>query len=613
MALPDANCMILTWTQHGAESSASSPRGMSVIRRLTTIFYADVPGYRRLTGVDEVGTHQRVMAMLDDVTARISAAGGTFLRYAGGAVLATFPSVVMAVDIAAEIQNALADGNAARVPDDRVSIRIGINLGDVIKDRGEVYGDGVNLAARLEAAATPGGVYLSAAADDRVAGKAMVTFTDGGEQELKNIERPVRIFHWAPSEQLPDMAHSAPALPDKPSIAILAFNNMSGDPEQEYFADGVTEDIITELSKYRSIFVIARNSSFAYKGHAVDIKQIGQELGVRHVLEGSVRKSAQRVRVTAQLIEAANGNHLLAERYDRTLVDVFELQDEITETIVATIQPEPEVAERERARRKSPENLTAWDHYQCGMWHSYRAKPDDTALAESCFHDALAVDDRYATAHAGLGYCAFQRTLYYAENESLDDRATLLDRAISHVRTAVEIDDRDPFGQFVLGRLYALRGDFDVAEERLRRAIELNPNFALAYHGLGYTLTLSGREEEAASLFERAPRFSPADQYHWGIYSMASFNQVPLGNHEAAVEYARKGVRDMPNIFWARVHLISALSKLGRDDEARRAADEILKVLREFTTAMIDRAIVIKNPEVRERYLASLHKAVLPA
>ncbi|MGY8995544.1 MAG: tetratricopeptide repeat protein [Alphaproteobacteria bacterium] len=325
-----------------------------------------------------------------------------------------------------------------------------------------------------------------------------------------------------------------------------------------------------------------------------------------------MRRSAQRVRVTAQLIEAASGNHLWAERYDRMLDDVFELQDEITETIVAAIQPELEVAERERARRKSPENLSAWEHFQRGMWHNYRATLEDTTLAEACFRDALAVDPRYASAHAGMGYSGFQRTLYFAQGETSEARAALLEEAIAHARTSVEIDDRDPFGQYVLGRLLSLRGDFDDAVERLRRAIELNPNFALAYHGLGYALTLSDRESEASDMFERALRLSPADQYRWGIYSMASFNQVLLGNHEAAIEFARKGIRDKPNIFWAHVHQISALSQMGRDDEARRAAEDLLKIQPDFTTAMIDRAIVIKSPEVRERYLASLHKAGLP-
>ena len=384
---------------------------MSVTRKLVAVFYADVAGYSRLTGADEVGTHQRVMTMLDDVTARINEADGTVLRYAGDAVLATFPSVVLAVDTAGAIQTALANGNAEIDNDERVQIRIGINLGDVIEDRGEVYGDGVNLAARLEAAAEPGGICLSAGAHDQVEGKASITFTDGGSQNFKNIDKPVHVWRWSPGGPAANVYEAAPALPDKPSIAILAFNNMSGDPEQEYFADGVTEDIITELSKYRSIFVIARNSSFAYKGRAINIKQVGQELGVRYVLEGSVRRSAQRVRVTAQLIEAASGNHLWAERYDRMLDDVFELQDEITETIVAAIQPELEVAERERARRKSPENLSAWEHFQRGMWHNYRATLEDTTLAEACFRDALAVDPRYASAHAGMGYSGFQRTL----------------------------------------------------------------------------------------------------------------------------------------------------------------------------------------------------------
>jgi adenylate cyclase len=586
---------------------------MTATRRLVAIFYADVAGYSRLTGADEEGSHRRVMAVLDDVTARIADGGGEVLRYAGDAVLAVFPSVVRAVETSAAIQTALAERDPDLTEDQRVLIRIGINLGDVIEDRGEVYGDGVNLAARLEAAAEPGGICLSGAAHDQVEGKVAIAFTDGGEERFKNIARPVRIWRWAPGVIVPASGDGkALALPDKPSIAVLAFNNMSGDAEQEFFADGVTEDIITELSKYRSIFVIARNSSFAFKGRAVDIKQVGQELGVRYVLEGSVRKSAQRVRVTAQLIEATSGNHLWAERYDRTLDDVFALQDEITETIVAAIQPELESAERERARRKLPESSGAWVHYQRGMWHSYRATAQDLVEAERCFRNALAVDPHYALAHAGTAYTVFLRVLFQAGMEATGQRNALIDGAIAEASTSVRLDDREPFGQYVLGRLHSLRGNFDEAIERLELAVELNPNFALAYHGLGYALAFGDRADEAITCFERALRLSPADPYRWAMATMMAFTKVLLGQYESALDWARRGVRDMPTIIWPRAHMIAALIGLGREDEARQAAHDLLEVRPDFTIAMIDQAVTFKNPTTRERYIATLRAAGLP-
>ena len=394
---------------------------MGVTRKLVAVLYADVAGYSRLTGADEVGTHKQLSASLDLIAQSIEAAKGRIVHYAGDAVLAEFQSVVTAVETALGIQRSLADMGAEVDEEKQVKYRIGINLGEVIVDRNDVYGDGVNIAARLESLAEPGGVCVSNDVYRQVNGKITAHFRDIGEQELKNISGRVRAYHvGATSDNSKALTGETLQLPDKPSIAVLPFDNMSDDPEQEYFSDGMAEDIITALSSFRSIFVIARNSSFTYKGVSKDIKQIGVELGVRYVLEGSVRKSATRVWITAQLIEAAPGIHLWAQRYDRVIEDVFALQDEMTETIVAAIQPELETAERERAHNKPSGWLDAWEHYQRGMWHTYKFNDEDSLLAEACFSKALTSAPHYAPALTGLAWVDFHRVILQYSNQRAD-------------------------------------------------------------------------------------------------------------------------------------------------------------------------------------------------
>jgi adenylate cyclase len=585
-------------------------------RRLAAILAADVVGYTRLMESDEAGTLAALKAHREEfIDPGIAEYRGRIVKLMGDGALVEFASAVDAVACAAALQRGLAERNTGVPEDRRIVFRIGINLGEVIIEGDDIYGDGVNLAARLEGLAEPGGICISAKVHEEVKSRLDLEFEDLGRREVKNLSQPVHMFRVVTE------SHSSPgappaedslALPSKPSIAVLPFDNMSGDPEQEYFSDGMTEDIITELSRFRSIFVIARNSSFAYKGRAKDIKQVGRDLGVRYVLEGSVRKSAGRVRITAQLIEATTGNHLWAQRYDRVLEDVFELQDEITETIVAAIEPELESAERERARRKPPDSLDAWESCQRGMWHAYKMTSEDAKRAEACFRAALASAPQLAAALAGLAYIDFHRViLNYGDMEQVS-REALLDRALEEASAAVQSDDQDAFAQYVLGRLLALKGRFDEALERLTLAVELNPNSALARHGLGYALAVGGRPAEAEAEFDTALRLSPKDPYRFAFSTMRAFALVLTKDYEGAVQWGRKGIRDHAKMFWPYVHVASALGHLGRDEEAKRIVGDLLQLKPDFSAATIDETIRIRNPADREHFLEGLRKAGLP-
>jgi adenylate cyclase len=578
--------------------------GEDIERRLAAIMSADVAGYSRLMGTDEAGTLSALKALRRDVFApQVAAHKGRVVKLMGDGALVEFPSIVNAVDCAIAVQRALAEQT--------IQLRIGINLGDIIVEGSDIYGDGVNVAARIQEVAEPGSVALSNSAHDQIAGKVEAAFTDGGEHSLKNIAKPVRVWRWSDDvTALPSPPESL-SLPDKPSIAVLPFDNMSGDPEQEYFSDGITEDIITELSAYRSIFVIARNSSFVYKGRAEDIKRIGQDLGVRYVLEGSVRKSVNRVRVTAQLIEAATGNHLWAQRYDRDLEDVFELQDEITETIVAAIQPELEIAERERARGKSPDSLDAWDCYQRGMWHVYKVTEEELERAETCFREALAIAPRYVPALAGAAYIDFQRVIHNYGIEARTTREALLKRGFQRASEAVQSDGQDAFAQFVLGRLLSLNGDFDEAIDRLTLALELNPNSAIAHHGLGYAFAFGGRAAEASAELHKAIRLSPKDPYHWAFCTMLAFSLVLKKDYDGAVEWGRKAIRDQPQVFWAYVHVASALGHLGRVEDAKQMVGDLLRVKPDFAVATIDETVRFRKATDRAHLIDGLREAGL--
>ena len=412
-------------------------------RRLTAILATDVVGYSRLIRADEEGTIAALQALRATlIDPKIDEHHGRIVKLMGDGMLAEFPSVVDAVRAAIATQQAIAKNNAGLPEEKQITFRVGVNLGDVIIDGDDIQGDGVNVAARLEGLAQPGGICISEGVHEQVRDKIDMAFEDMGEQEIKNVARPVRAWHCMPAITAKAETIAAPlTLPEKPSIAVLPFDNMSGDPEQDYFSDGISEDIITALSKFRWFFVTARNSTFTYKGKAVDIKQVGRDLGVRYVLEGSVRKSGDRVRVTVQLIDATTGNHLWAERYDRQITDVFALQDEITDTVTATIAPQLLVAENERVKGKPPENMAAWELVIRSQPLFWRMNYKDLLEAQDLLRGAIEHDPEYAQAHAMLGFSY----IWLAWMGWGDDPRGLFHKAEPEARRALELEDQEPW------------------------------------------------------------------------------------------------------------------------------------------------------------------------
>jgi len=457
-----------------------------VERRLTAILAADIAGYSRLMGADEEGTLAQLKAHRRDlIDPKIAEHRGRIVKTTGDGMLVEFASVVDALRCAVEVQRAMVGRNAEVAREKRIEFRIGINVGDIIIDGGDIYGDGVNVAARLEGVAEPGGICVSGWVLEATQHKVDVTFKDAGERQLKNIARPVRAYHVEiGGKSATQRAAPTLSLPDKPSIAVLPFNNMSGDPDQEYFSDGVVEEITTALARMHWLFVIARNSSFTYKGRAVDVKQVGRELGVRYVLEGSVRRSGSRVRVTAQLIEADTGHHLAAETYDRELADLFELQDEIATTIAGAIEPEMLKYERNRIASQPRHDQDAYELFQRGQWHHYRHTKADNIEAQDSFRRALAIAPEYQQAMAALGL-ALCNAAYL--NWS-DDPERCYREAFELAQRAITLEPRDPAAHFVMGLVCMWTSRFDRSMAEMKEAIKLNPSFAAAYCVLGACL-----------------------------------------------------------------------------------------------------------------------------
>src|SRR6266566_4026060 len=485
-----------------------------VERRLTAILAADVAGYSRLIGADEEGTLAQLKAFRKTlVDPTIAKHRGRIVKTTGDGMLVEFASAVDAARCAVEVQRGMADENTEIPQAKRIEFRIGIHLGDIIIDDNDIFGDGVNIAARLESIAVPGGISISRAVHDQVRDRINVCFDDKGEIALKNIARPVQVFAISgakePKTTLSPESKPALALPDKPSIAVLPFTNMSGDPEQDYFADGMAEDIITALSHFKSLFVIARNSSFTYKGRAVDVKQVGRELGVRYVLEGSVRKVANRVRITGQLVDTATGGHLWADRFDGGLGDIFDLQDQVTESVVGAIAPAVEKAEIERAKRKPTESLDAYALYLRGLARSYQfasRQANDEALR--LFNSAIELDPDFASAYGRAASC-----YHFAKiNGWFSDTANEIAEVKRLAQRAVELGKDDATALAAGGHAlaYVVR-DLEVGAALIDRALVLNSNSAEAWHYGGWAKTFLGEHEAAIERFARALRLSPFD------------------------------------------------------------------------------------------------------
>ncbi len=557
-----------------------------VHRRLAAILAADVVGYSGLMEADETGTLARLQSLRRDlVHPEIVNHNGRIVKLIGDGVLVEFASVVDAVNCAVAVQCAMVERNAGAPKAGQIQLRIGINLGDIIVEGDDIYGDGVNVAARLEGLADPDGICLSGAAFDQIEGKLDLAFKDLGKQTVKNIKKPVKVYRVQIGEVGPDMtgAGAAPELPDKPSIAVLPFDNMSGDPEQDYFSDGLTEDLITALSRIRWFFVIARSSTFAYKGRSVDVREVARELGVRYLLEGSVRKVGNRIRLTAQLIEGRTGNHVWAARYDRDLEDIFDLQDELTETVVGAIEPELSKAEQERAKRKKPESLDSWDVYLRGMAALNALTRESLPEAERTFSRVIELDPEFAAAHAGLAEVHYYNlVLGFAENPDAA-RAVAIDSA----RRAVEHDREDAGAHCTLGRANLANRQFDEALSEFQTTLEINPSHALAHYGLGAAYVFSDKAEISLTPLEQAIRLSPHDTNMGSFLVRTAQAYLYLRNHEKAADWARKALR-LPNFQWSRqMVLASALGHLGRTDEARSILDELLRRIPAFSQRYI--------------------------
>jgi TolB-like protein len=574
-------------------------------RRLAAIMSADVAGYSRLMGKDETGTLSALKSLRKDVFApQVAAHKGRVVKLMGDGALVEFPSVVNAVDCAIAVQRVLAE----RPTEEPIKLRIGINLGDIIIEGSDIYGDGVNVATRIQEVSKPGGIALSGSAFDQVTGKVEATFADGGEHNLKNIAKPVRVWHLSGNNDVVESGAEPLPLPDKPSIAVLPFDNMSGDSEQEYFSDGITEDIITELSRFTSLFVIARNSSFMFKGEAVDIGEVGRKLGVHYVVEGSVRKSVNRVRITAQLVEAMSGKHVWAERYDRELEDIFEVQDEVAHTIAATVSGRLHDAGAERARRRLTEDLAAYDLFLRAYQHVHRWTRADLAIARSFLTKALELDPEIARAHAYLGMIHIADWIWGIS----DDEA--LDRALVFAQRAMALDDGDSWSYVVFSHVYMRTNRLDYALNYAERAVALNPNDAIAMAILGKVVNLLGRPDEAVQWIEKATRLDP---YHpdwmFGVLGQALY--MSRRYDDACITFKR--MKQLP--YWVYIEIAACYGQLERHEEARDAVgafeDAVARERKEGNpSASMELAIreartSYKNQEDTDHWLEGLTKA----
>jgi TolB-like protein/class 3 adenylate cyclase/Tfp pilus assembly protein PilF len=586
-----------------------------VERRLAAVLAADVAGYSRLMGGDEEGTLAELKTIRKNlVDPAIAEHRGRIVKTTGDGMLVEFASAVDAARCAVVVQHSVAQHNNGTPQQKRIEFRIGIHVGDIIIDDNDIFGDGVNIAARLEGIAEPGGVCISDDAQRQIRGKVDIAFDDMGPQTLKNIAEPMRAWRLRTDQALASTAQPKPpaeaapglALPEKPSIAVLPFQNMSGDAEQEYFADGMAEDIITALSRFKSLFVIARNSSFTYKGKAVDIKQVGRELGVRYVLEGSVRKAGNRVRITGQLIEATTGRHLWADKFDGALEDVFGLQDQVTSSVVGLIAPTLEQAEIERAKLKPTDRLDSYDLFLRGMASTY--KRGALSEAREFFRKAFELDPEY-----GAAYAMAATTLMYQQSISgVPLAAESRNDAVRLAYLAAKMGSDDAFALARSGHVLTYLGyEYDRGASMVEQAVTLNPNLGIAWYSRGWVSLMCGEAERAIESFERMIRLSPLDPLRGSAWNGSSFALSQLGRYEEGCETAMKSIQIMANAHTLGAYIVNAIGA-GRTADAEQAAGQLLKRQPGFRASHASEAFPIRSAAERDRLAAALREAGLP-
>ncbi len=580
-------------------------------RKLAAILSADVEGYSRLMDQDEEATIRILTAYRSAITDIVQQYRGRVVDSPGDNILAEFTSVVDGVNCAVEIQSELAERNAELPEDRKMQFRIGVNLGDVVEEEDRIYGDGVNIAARVETLAEAGGICISGSAFDQVENKLGLEYEYFGEHQVKNIRRPIRVYRVllkaASTRDMLPIESLNLNVPDKPSIAVLPFTNMSGDPEQEYFSDGITEDIITALSRSPWLFVISRNSSFAYRDKMVNAKKVSRELGVRYILEGSVRRAGNRVRVTAQLIDGSEGNHVWAEKYDGELQDIFDLQDQITQQVVASILTQIQLNIGEKVKRLERPDVRTWDLLARGWKLFYELTKDSLAGAETYLRRAVESDPKSCDAHHLLaGVLSHQVQMGYAS-----DKDATLAEAYELAKHAVVLNEHNEYAHWILGFIQLWRRKHDMAIAELERAMELNPNCSLAYGTLGTILSFSGKPDESIKNNEIAIRNNPRDISIFFRYSGIAMAHFVAGRYSEAAQWARKSINRKPNWRLGHAVLASSLAQLNRLEEAKEAVDNYLEIVPDATISEL-RHLPFKNYDDAHRFEEGLRNAGLP-